>query len=382
MGGTVAGGRPRPHPPTRAELARARARRRARFRRRRVAVAGGLCGIAAVALVLSSGGGGHPGGAGGARGGTRRVPAVAAHEVTVVRAQLLSWQLPSALSRQVVLPGPAGDLWVLGGLDASGATVTTSYLLAPGTGATRPATGLAEATHDAAGVLLGHGALVLGGGTSAPAGEAQMATPAGPASLVGQLPQARSDLRAVSIGRTAYLVGGYDGPSMDATVLATTNGRSYTSVATLPDPVRYPTLAVVGGDIYVFGGQGPDGAPVSTIQRVDPRRHLAQVVGHLPVATEASVAGAIGGTVYLAGGLAAGTSGAPSATGAVYAYQATHGTLVRVATLPVPIDNAGGAVLGGRLYVLGGEGVSGTPSADAQVVEVTREAPPHGASRG
>lgn len=379
MGGTVTGGRSRPRAPTRAELARVRARRRARYRRRRLAVGGGLCLVVGVAVALSSGGTGRPGASGRAPGTSRPERAVV-HRVTVVSARLLTWQLPAALSREVVLPGTAGDLWVLGGLDASGATVATSYLLDPATGRTRPATALAEATHDAAGVRFGGGAVVFGGGTSAPAGEVQTVSPGGPASLLGQLPQARSDLRAVAIGQTAYLVGGYDGPTMDGTVLATTNGRSFTSVATLPDPVRYPTLAAVGGDVYVFGGQGPNGAPVAAIQRVDPRTHSAQVVGQLPVASEASVAAVIGGTVYLAGGLAAGTSGTASATGAVYAFDPAKDTLAPVATLPVPVDNAGGAVLGDRLYVLGGEGVSGAPRADVQVVEVAREVPHRGRS--
>ena len=69
-------------------------------------------------------------------------------------------------------------------------------------------------------------------------------------------------------------------------MLATTNGRTFTTVAALRIPVRYPAVAVLGGQIYVFGGQAIGGrhagAPLDAIQAVDPARHTAAVIGHLP----------------------------------------------------------------------------------------------------
>ena len=44
----------------------------------------------------------------------------------------------------------------------------------------------------------------------------QSVAPTGPATIVGHLPQPRSDLAAVKIGATVYLVGGYDGSVRDA----------------------------------------------------------------------------------------------------------------------------------------------------------------------
>ena len=76
------------------------------------------------------------------------------------------YQLPAAVSREVVLPG-AGGLLVAGGLTPSGASANTVSTLDPVTGATRQIGRLAQATHDAAGVMLDGRMFVLGGGTAA-----------------------------------------------------------------------------------------------------------------------------------------------------------------------------------------------------------------------
>ena len=56
--------------------------------------------------------------------------------------------------------------------------------------------------------------------------------------------------------------------------LATTDGRSYRSVASLQVPVRYPAVAAVAGKLYVFGGEAitgrQSGRPLTDIQEVDP----------------------------------------------------------------------------------------------------------------
>ena len=73
------------------------------------------------------------------------------------------YQLPAAVSREVVLPGADG-LLILGGLTPSGASTSAATSLDPVTGATRGAGRLAEATHDAAGLIIGGRMFVLGAG--------------------------------------------------------------------------------------------------------------------------------------------------------------------------------------------------------------------------
>ena len=126
------------------------------------------------------------------------------------------------------------------------------------------------------------------------------------AQTIGTLPRPRSDSAAVTVGATTYIVGGYDGANPDSAVLATTDGRTFSTVASLPVPVRYPAVAASGGLVYVFGGEaisGPGaGQPVNVIQAVDPKRHRASIVGQLPIPLAAAAAVTIAGQVYLAGG--------------------------------------------------------------------------------
>jgi len=97
---------------------------------------------------------------------------------------------------------------------------------------------LSAPLHDAAGVSSGGRSLVFGGGSPVTVGTVQAFCGAGTARVTGSLPAPRSDAAAVTIGGTAYVVGGYDGNRPDASVLATTDGRTFTTVAALPVPVR------------------------------------------------------------------------------------------------------------------------------------------------
>ena len=180
---------------------------------------------------------------------------------------------------------------------------------------------MADPVHDAASATLGRTTYVFGGGSPDTVATVQAVTaPTTPgprdrrAPTVGQLPQPRSDLAVATVTgghggsatSTAYLVGGYDGTTYLPGVLATTDGRHFTTVATLPVPVRYPAVVAAGGMIYAFGGQTASAGSTTTatnaIQRIDPATHKATVIGHLPQALYGAAAFLIGTTVYVAGG--------------------------------------------------------------------------------
>ena len=280
-----------------------------------------------------------------------------------VEAGLLPWQLSAPLSREVVVPrtGTHG-LLVLGGLDSGASSTSSMEVLDTRNGRLSPNGQLLQPTHDAAVAELGGRVFVIGGGSATPARSIQIER-GGTTVSGGALPSARADASAVTVGHTVYLVGGYDGSAMDAEIVSTTDGRSYRPVVALPVPVRYPALAVLGSQIYVFGGLEANGHPSGAVQLVDPAKRTARVVGRLPVPLDGAAAGVLGGTAYLAGGRTA-----RGATRAVYAFQPGKASFLRAGSLRVPTANAGAGVSDGRLWIVGGETSSGQPIADVQMV--------------
>jgi putative pyrroloquinoline-quinone binding quinoprotein/Kelch motif protein len=311
-----------------------------------------------------------------------------------VESGLLPWHLAAPISREVVVTGPGNRLIVLGGLTAGGVSARGVFAIRTRTGSVRHIGALTAPLHDAAGAVLGRRALVFGGGSSATVATVEAFTPdsrrrgalaARAAAAVGSLPVRRSDAVAVAIGRTAYVVGGYNGARPQADVLATTNGRSFTAVARLRVPVRYPAAAALGGQIYVFGGQavtGPRaGRPLDTIQVVDPARHTAAVIGHLPEPLAGAAAVTVGHELFVAGGESsvaqrltpglgttqlgpaestAGTGAevSPSATSTVstiWAFDPAAKRLLPAGHLQVPVSHAGVAEVGSTAWIVGGE---------------------------
>ena len=81
---------------------------------------------------------------------------------------------------------------------------------------------LTDVVHDGAGAQLGATSFVFGGGSPTTFATVQSLGPsAGTGRVAGQLPQPRSDVAAATVGRTVYLVGGYDGTNYEPSVLAT-----------------------------------------------------------------------------------------------------------------------------------------------------------------
>jgi outer membrane protein assembly factor BamB len=361
-----------------------RRRRRQAARRRLAALVAGLTLLLVVIVVAiaSSGGSGNSGQTSGTahRHARPRLPAPA------VESGLLPWQLATPISREVVLPGAGNKLIALGGLQGS-TSESGVYSLTTTDGSARQLGRLPAGVHDAAGAVVRGRDIVFGGGSPATVATVETFS-SGSGSAGGRLPAPRSDAGAATIGRTAYIVGGYDGTKPDATVLATSDGHSYQSVATLAVPVRYPAVASAGGKLYVFGGEVISGAhaghPTDDIQMVDPSGHSASVVGHLPEPLEAAAAVVLGGHIYLAGGdssspqttvtgvgstqlsppVSAAGGGGLTTVSTIWTFDPATKRLLVAGRLQVPASHAGVAVLGSRAWLVGGE------SGDTQLAAV------------
>jgi len=349
---------------------RAQRARRIRVQRQRAGTVAALVVLLIAGIVFATCTGGSPApSSSGARTAGDVKPAASA--IASIEAGIEPWQLGSAQSRQAVVANGAG-LTVIGGVVPSGASLPTVSTIAPNGGAIAPAAALADPVHDAGSATLGRNTYVFGGGSPNTVATVQSVTapsippaPGAAGTIVGHLPQPRSDLVVATIPgaghapTTAYLVGGYDGTNYLPGVLATTDGTHFTTVAHLPVPVRYPAVVADGGAIYALGGQtaspGSQATATSDIQRIDPSTGRAVVVGHLPQALYGAAAYVIDGAIYVAGGQAPGGITLTQIT----AFVPTSGKVLHAGLLPQAVAFAGYATVGsGRGavgYLVGGE---------------------------
>jgi N-acetylneuraminic acid mutarotase len=342
-------------------------RRRARLvrRRRRLAIAGvvALVGVGAAALAASGGGGG------GSAGGTAS-DRTAGAEGQGFRTKLVVRtvaSLPAAISGEAVAAS-GNRVLIAGGLDASSQSVDGVFMLDPATGRLQSSGHLDQPLHDAAAAPLGGSTLVIGGGNAASTSAVERLH-AGGAGVIAHLPTPRSDLAAASAAGRVWAIGGYDGQVLAQDVLATRDGRSFSTAARLPVPVRYPAVATLANTIYLFGGETSAGSSTDAIQSIDAATGRARVIGRLRQALDHASAVAIGGRVYVLGG-----SVGSGATDAVLSFDPARGAVAPAGHLPTPITNAAAAVVGGSGYLVGGIGSNG--AALRSVIAISRKRVP------
>jgi hypothetical protein len=368
----------------------------------------------------------------------RHSETAAAGAIPAAESGLLPWSLPAPISREVVLPSAGAQVLILGGLNGSN-SASGVFSLDTGSGALAQVGSLPSGVHDATGAVIAGEDVILGGGSANSVASVQSfpqipPTPSrGPGlqgSSSGTLPQPRSDAASVTIGRTTYVIGGYNGSSADPDVLSTSDGRTFRVFARLDVPVRYAAVAASAGRIYVFGGEGTSGAragaPVDDIQMVNTSTGAVSIVGHTPEPIEGAEAVDLSGHIYLAGGdsttvqtatpgmgttqLApagaganpgAGASGAItdafvqsapgptstteasgrtpsntvstrsvslSTTSTIWAFDTTSDKLAVAGRLQAPVSHAGVAVVGNRAWIVGGE-TNGTQQSTVEMLQ-------------
>jgi hypothetical protein len=276
----------------------------------------------------------------------------------VLRASLEPWQLPRAVSREVVLPA-GSRLDILGGLRSQDST-TSEVTVVDSAGRSAAARPLARASHDAAGVIVAGRAMVFGGGSAASQSWIQERTASGAWDVVGHLPTVRSDLAAVTVRGRAYVLGGYDGTRLSSSVLRVSSTGRAAVVGRLPVPVRYAAVARVGNEIWVVGGLARSG-PTAVVQRFDVATARGSVVGRLRRPVQGAVAVVLGGRLFVCGGVVHG-----SPTAQVFRVDPSTGRVARAGRLPGPVSYAGVTELGGAAYLVGGE----TPAPSARVMRL------------
>jgi hypothetical protein len=277
--------------------------------------------------------------------------------------------LPAPVSGEAVVP-QAKSLLVIGGLDHSGASIDSIVRFDGESGSTGSAGTLSQPLHDAAATALPGGVLVFGGGSSTTIAEVERLVPRATGEVVGELPVARSDLSAVTVGGRAYVLGGYDGQETVGAILRTSDGAKLETVARLPVPVRYAAVTAQGRRIYAFGGEESGGADSAAIQMLDTATGRASVIGRLPGSLAHASAIELGGRLYVLGGRLEG-----STTDRIMLFDPARGTAAPAGRLPFPVQNAAAGVVGGVGYLIGGLSPAEEPLSSVVTLRLTPAAP-------
>lgn len=273
-----------------------------------------------------------------------------------------TWRLPFAVSR-AALTEIAGDprrTLLAGGMLPDDTSTSRVSELDPTNGRITAAPPLAVGVHDAAGgMFAGHPAVYGGGNTTEQSTVQQFLHQRW--RQVGRLPTTRSDLSVAAAGSRSVVVGGYDGTSVPLTILAE-RGHGLRTIGTLVHGTRYAATAVVGRDLFVFGGE-VNHRELDAVQRVDLATGHTTVVARLPRPLGHAVAVYAYGRVLLIGG----RIGLGQQTSAMWWFDPVTHTFTHAGHLPVPLSDTAAVEMGRRVWLLGGE----SPHVTDKVVIIT-----------
>ena len=224
---------------------------------------------------------------------------------------------------------------------------------------------LPAAVQDAAIAAAGRGSLLLLGGIGATGSSTSAVvevTAAGTSSVRAQLPDVQHDAQAALLGGQVYVFGGGDIASYPHILRYDPARGAAANAGELPRAQSDVAVTTIGSTAYVVGGF--DGvAPLDTIVAWRPRA-AARYVARLPFAVRYAAVAAVGGRLIIAGG-----TGADGVSDAIWSYDPSDGAVVQVGVLPRALTHASAVTLGGRVYVIGGRlSVSGDQT--AEIVEI------------
>jgi N-acetylneuraminic acid mutarotase len=176
----------------------------------------------------------------------------------------------------------------------------------------------------------------------------------------GAGPPVGTDLYGASVtnaGGAIYSAGGYSFSGGGTTTLFQrydVGANTWTTLAPLPTAMALGTLASdpVGNRLFLFGGT-PDGAVASGVVQVYSIATDTWSAGPaLPDTRELMGGGTLGNVIYLVAGYSTGQ--VTDSQNQNWLFDPGAGTYTPKAVLPAALGGAGSAVVGGKIYIMGG----------------------------
>ncbi len=276
-------------------------------------------------------------------------------------ASFATFRLPYKIAREALIaePGHPGQVVLAGGMFPDDTSSARAVLVDLTTGRSSTLPTLGTQVHDTAGGLYAGNPAVFGGGNASEQSVVQR--------LVGShwqpvthLPTTRSDLSVVSVNGTTLVIGGYDGANVPRTILAV-GANGLKPAGQLVTGVRYAATAVLGSDVYVFGGE-VSGRELGNVQRYDATSQKTTAVARLPRPLGHAVAVTVGKRILLMGG----RIDPNTQTSSMWWFDPATAKFSKAGKLPAALSDSAVMSVGNRIWLLGGE----DPSVTDRVVEI------------
>lgn len=168
----------------------------------------------------------------------------------------------------------------------------------------------------------------------------------------------RTEVGAARIGRSIYVVGGFEAPSKTTAAVESYDIERdrWRRLPAMPIAVNHPAVASHRGALYVYGGYTDSSfRPVTAgLQRYDPRSAEWTRLPSSPTPRAAAALAAFGGRLFAVGGASAG-----GALGTLEIYDVAAREWRSAPPMDVPREHIAAVRTGAGIYVLGGRSAAG-----------------------
>jgi hypothetical protein len=174
---------------------------------------------------------------------------------------------------------------------------------------------------------------------------------------VAMLSRPRASAQAFVLGGNLYVLGGEQGdkPADDLLRIDLANGHGRT-VARFVEPLAEAGVVTRGNAAYLAGGWTGEKYATAILRFTPPSK--VSLVARLPEGTRAPAVALQGSRLYVAGGRTE-----QGLSNKAYAIDLASGKVTTLPRLPHAVEGALLVSSGGKLYLLGGTGPGGKPSA-------------------
>lgn len=167
---------------------------------------------------------------------------------------------------------------------------------------------------------------------------------------MASLPTARSGLALTSYENAIYAIAGRSEQGVTGVVERyDPDANAWTELTPKPTPVDAVSAGLIGGKVYIPGGELTSGGVTNVLEYYDLRQDIWGQGASLPQALSGYALVAFEGKLYLFGGW-----DGQKYLDSVYEYDPSQDTWTKKSSLPEPCAYAGAVVASGRVFLIGG----------------------------